>query len=269
MGEKPSQGTGVSAGPGSVRMVSERGIVYERRGEGRPVVFLHGWCLNRALWTYAEEALVDSHEVITPDLPGFGASAGLAPPYRIDRYAEEVSLLLGELGLSEATVVGFAFGAAVGMRAAATAPASLAALVAIGAPSAAHSPYERMPRAMRRDWPDFARRSAEAICSRPQSEATIDWLARMFEATPLRTALATVAEMADFEPVDTAPAIRVPTLYLHGAEDPVVPVSISEACADASPSGELAVVADCGHLVPIDQPEAFHGLLADFLQKTN
>ena len=62
----------------------------------------------------------------------------------------------------------------------------LGGLVSIGVPSAAHSPYERMPKAMKRDWPGFAQASGKAICKQPQSDATLDWLGRMFGATPLR-----------------------------------------------------------------------------------
>jgi pimeloyl-ACP methyl ester carboxylesterase len=248
----------------SLRKRTERGLIFERRGSGRPIVFVHGWCLNRELWTYAEEALVDSFELITPDLPGFGESAALAPPYSLDRYAEELSRFLAELELSDAIVVGFAFGAAVGMKVSAAGSPQLGGLVAIGAPSAAHSPYERMPNAMKRDWPDFAMRSGAAICKQPQSDSTLQWLGRMFGATPLRTALATVAELGRFEPAEIAAEMTVPTLYVHGAQDDVVPLAISEQCAAAAEDSELAVVPDCGHLVPIDQKEPFHELVREF-----
>jgi pimeloyl-ACP methyl ester carboxylesterase len=252
-----------------VRRTSARGLVYERRGSGRAVVMVHGWCLNRELWAYAEEALVHDYEVVTPDLPGFGGSAALAPPYDLARYAEELALFLTELELRDAVVVGFAFGAAVAMHAAVADTSEIGGLVLIGAPSAAASPYDRMPRAMKRDWPGFARASAEAICKQPQSEATIDWLGRMFGGTPLRTALATVAELGRFEPADLAGDLHVPTLYVHGADDDVVPVTLSEECAAASPTAEVAVVADSGHLVPLDQKAAFHDVLRTFLAGLN
>jgi non-heme chloroperoxidase len=249
----------------TVRFESERGLVYERRGEGRPVVFVHGWCLNRELWTYAEEALVGSCDTITVDLAGFGASAALAGPYSFDRYADDLAALLAELELEDAVVVGFAFGAAVGLHAAVAGAPGLGGLVSIGVPSAAHSPYERMPKAMKRDWPGFAQASGKAICKQPQSDATLDWLGRMFGATPLRTALATVDEMAHFEPAEIAAGVKVPTLYVHGAEDDVVPLAISEQCAAAADLAEVAVVPECGHLVPIDQKEPFHDLLREFV----
>ena len=168
------------------RSQTSTGMVFHTRGDGRPLVLLHGWCLNRKLWLYAEEALADDFRVVTPDLPGFGQSEYLAGPYSLMRYGDDLRVLLAEAGLRDAVLVGFAFGAAVALECAAKSPDNVRAVVAIGVPSSRCSPYTRMPRAMRRDWPDFARKSARALFHTPQSEATLLWLESMFASAPLR-----------------------------------------------------------------------------------
>jgi non-heme chloroperoxidase len=253
------------AEPRRVEGTTSRGLVYGDRGEGSPVVLLHGWCLNRRLWMYQEEALAAGHRVISPDLPGFGASSGLAGPYTIERYAAELGAFLAELRLERAVVAGFAFGAAVAMALAAEDGSRLGGLVLVGTPSAATASYDRMPRAMRRDWPEFARRSAVAICKQPQSEATLAWLGGMFGATPLPVALETVGLLGEFEPAPLAPGVRVRSLLVHGAQDDVVPVEVSRACAGSMPEARLEVVADSGHLVLLDQKGQMTELLRSFL----
>ncbi len=247
-----------------VRRTTSRGIVCSDRGEGSPVVLLHGWCLNRNLWMYQEEALAAGHRVICPDLSGFGESAVLAGPYTLDRYAAELLELLSELRVEGALVAGFAFGAAVAMAAAAEDSSRLAGLVLVGTPSAATAAYDRMPRAMRRDWPEFARRSAVAICKQPQSDATLAWLAAMFGATPLPVALETVTLLGAFEPVPLAPRVTVRSLLVHGAQDDVVPVEVARACAQAMPDAQVEVVDDCGHLVVLDQKDRLTELIRGF-----
>jgi pimeloyl-ACP methyl ester carboxylesterase len=248
-----------------VRGVTASGVHYGRRGSGPAVVFLHGWCLNRELWMYEEERLAGTHTVVTPDLPGFGRSSDLDGPYDLDRHVTAVAELLEELELSDVTVVGFAFGAAVAMALAARDDERLGGLVLIGVPSAAHSPYDRMPRAMRRDWPEFARRSAHAICKGPISDASLDWLARMFGATALPVALETVGVLGRFEPADVAGDVRVRSLFVHGELDDVVPVQISETCAASMPDAEVRVIAESGHLVQIVRAQAFAAAVDDFL----
>ena len=246
------------------RRTTSHGLVYTDRGQGSPIVLLHGWCLNRKLWMYQEEALATDHRVLCPDLAGFGESSGLAGPYTLERYGSDLAGFLDDVDAGEAVVAGFAFGAAVAMAAAADHAASVSGLVLVGTPSAATAAYDRMPRAMRRDWPEFARRSAIAICKQPQSDATLAWLAAMFGATPLPVALETVALLGAFEPLPLAPRVRVRSLLVHGAQDDVVPVAVSTACAEAMPEGRLEVVDDSGHLVVLDQKERLAELIGAF-----
>ena len=246
------------------RRVSSRGLVYSRRGTGSPIVLLHGWCLSRGLWMYQEESLAGAHQVFAVDQAGFGESSDLDGPFDLQRYVLDLeAFLLEEVG-GAAVVVGFAFGAAVGLSLAARRPDLISGLVSIGVPSAAHAPYDRMPRAMRRDWPDFAARSARAICKSEISPATLLWLGQMFGATPLPVALETVALLGRFEPAPVAIGVPVPTLFVHGADDDVVPLSVSRDCAAAMPAARVEIVDGSGHLVVIDKKERLNEILGAF-----
>ena len=50
------------------------------RGSGEPVVFLHAYPFNAAMWEYQYAALEGTHRVIGIDLPGFGSSPAMADP---------------------------------------------------------------------------------------------------------------------------------------------------------------------------------------------
>lgn len=251
-----------AAESGLVDRVSDVGISYTSRGQGLPVVLLHGWCLSGRLWEVQEEALLGDRRVLCADLAGFGRSRNLAGPYDLERHASDLASLLDELSLEEVVVGGFAYGGAVALQLAASRPERLSRLVVIGIPSGATAPYDRMPRAMRRDWPDFARRSAEAICKQPQSDAKLAWLAQMFAATPLPVALETVAVLERFDPTLLAANVTVPTLFLHGELDDVVPVNVADACVAKMPEALLTVVPESGHLVVVDQPDVVTAALA-------
>ena len=248
---------------------SRRGLVYGRRGAGPAVVLVHGWCLNRRLWTYLEEHLVSTgHEVLTPDLAGFGDSAGLAGPYDLDRHARDLADLLAETALPDVTLVGFAFGAGALLRLAGAlpGPSPVRSLVLVGVPSASTAAYEKMPRAMRRDWPLFAERSAAAICRGEHSTATLAWLGAMFGGTALPVALETVAVLGAFEPAEVAAQVAAPTLFVHGERDDVVPLRVSQECAARMPRAAVAPVHGSGHLVVLDAPAALAELVAAMIK---
>lgn len=247
--------------PVSVRRTSRRGLHYGHDGTGPAVVLVHGWCLNRQVWMYLEQALVaGGRTVITPDLAGYGESAGLAPRTSLADHAGDLTDLLDELDVDRAVLAGFAFGA--GVICSAQDYRRVGALVSIAIPSAATAPYDRMRGAILKDWPRFAARSAQAIVPEQASAETKDWLSRMFGATSLPSALAGLAILQAFEPSEMAKSWDVPALFVHGSNDPIVPAAVSKECADQF-GGQYVEISSPAHLVVIDQKEAVHKVVED------
>lgn len=67
---------------------------------------------------------------------------------------------------------------------------------------------------------------------------------------------------------DDLATVRVPTLLLCGAEDPVTPVADHEAMAARIAGSRLEVVRDCGHLSTLERPEVVTRVLADWLMSS-
>jgi len=244
-----------------VRRISRRGLHYGMDGTGPAVVLVHGWCLNRQVWMYLEQALVAGvRTVITPDLAGYGESADLAPRTSLADHAADLTDLLDELDLGAAVLVGFAFGAAVIFSAEDYRRAG--ALVSVAIPSASTAPYDRMRGAILKDWPRFAARSAQAIVPEQASAETKDWLSRMFGATSLASALAGLAILQDFEPAGLVKRWDVPAVFVHGSDDPIVPAAVSKQCADHF-GARYVEISSPAHLVVIDQKEAVHRVVED------
>ncbi len=61
------------------------------------------------------------------------------------------------------------------------------------------------------------------------------------------------------------PEIKCPTSIVVGAQDQVTPVPIAEEMAALIPQAQLTVLSECGHLPPIEQPEATAQLLRAWL----
>ncbi len=239
-------------------------MVYERRGSGQSLVFIHGWCLSKKMWLYAEEALSRDYEVITVDLPGFGLSDGLAGPFSLHRYSQEITALVREADITDAILVGFALGAMVALEACVGNPGIAAGVVSIAIPGGRYSPYEKMANLMRRDWPEFANRSAKALFHNQQTEPTLRWISDLFRQSSLASGLEVLSVLAAYEPRDVAPKVATPVLYLHAANDLVSPIEIGTDCVKASPCGSISVIPDCGHLIVLDQKAKFHEAVTNF-----
>jgi 3-oxoadipate enol-lactonase len=61
--------------------------------------------------------------------------------------------------------------------------------------------------------------------------------------------------------------IKVPTLCIAGSEDKTAPPKVVERMAKEIPGAELEILDGCGHLGPMDQPDAFNAVLEKFLKR--
>src|SRR5436305_12903407 len=81
-------------------------IAYEERGTGLPVLLLHAFPLDHALWQPQLEGLSDCCRVIAPDLPGFGDSQELQAESTVEALADAMKAFLDAVGVSGPVVVG-------------------------------------------------------------------------------------------------------------------------------------------------------------------
>ena len=90
-------------------------IGYDDVGVGMPVAFVHGFPHNRTLWAPQVGALVDRARCIAPDLRGFGESSKHGP-FTIDQFADDLAMLLRELGIERAVIVGLSMGGYIALN---------------------------------------------------------------------------------------------------------------------------------------------------------
>src|SRR5262249_59051698 len=83
----------------------------ERSGAEPAVVCVHGYCQSSAYWAPTLDRLAAAgRRGLAPDLPGFGASAGLPGPYTMEAYADGLAALLDTRGLTRVALVGGSMG---------------------------------------------------------------------------------------------------------------------------------------------------------------
>ncbi len=93
-------------------------INYERRGEGPPLLLLHGVGHHWQAWRPIIERLEPEFDVIAADSPGFGRSAPLSPGIEpsIVAYADAFEWFLAELGIHRPHVAGNSMGGGIALE---------------------------------------------------------------------------------------------------------------------------------------------------------
>jgi pimeloyl-ACP methyl ester carboxylesterase len=102
-------------------------------GKGAPLILLHGPGEFAGVWVRVLPALMATHRVIVPDLPGHGESGLPRSPLDAGRTLEWLGAVLDATTSSPATLVGHLLGAAIATRFACTHPTRVGRLVLVDA----------------------------------------------------------------------------------------------------------------------------------------
>jgi pimeloyl-ACP methyl ester carboxylesterase len=252
-------------------------LAYDDYGPGPVLVLLHGFPLNRKIWSAQESSVGSIYRVIAPDLRGFGESAAPEGVYTTDAMADDVIELLDALQLNEPVVLGgLSMGGYVAFDLLARYPRRFRALMLMDTRAAADTPEaargrEELARTV--ETTGNARHVVDAMLPRFFSEETrarraelIAPVRAMMERTPARAIAGALRGMAR-RPDRTAELARiaVPTLVLVGAHDVISPPDEARKMAEAIPNARLAIIPDAGHLAPLENPEAADEAILDFL----
>lgn len=248
-------------------------IAYSDEGEGRPLVLLHGLMADAGFFERQRD-LADAFRLVAVDLRGHGESpAGPVPP-TIERLAGDVAELARALGLEGAVGIGWSLGAAVLWRVLAGPESSrfAGAVVIDMTPRVlndegwdlglSRETCEARSQAIREDFPAFAAAAGQAIFAAPGAEA--DRAAEAFAANDPGAIGALWQSLVeeDFRPL--LPAIRQPTLVVHGAQSHLYGADTAGHLVAALPNARSITFESSGHAPHLEQPDLFNAALREF-----
>jgi pimeloyl-ACP methyl ester carboxylesterase len=243
------------------------------------VVLIHAFPLGAAMWEGQVKALPQGWRLVAPDLRGFGGSTLPEPDDSpaIDDYAADVVDLLRALGVSSAVVGGLSMGGyvtlAVLRRASALARAVILADTRAGADSLEGRANRRSMLALvDREGPSGVARDMlpkllgkTSFEERDHLEALVRRLIKQQSPAAVRGAILRIMERPDS--FATLEAIEVPTLIIAGDEDVLTPVEEAQKMLAAAPGAQLVVLPRTGHLANLEDPDAFNGVVCQFLSR--
>ncbi len=245
------------------------------RGDGPVVVLLHGFPLNRTLWSSQLEELSAGYRVITPDLRGFGESVASIRAGSLEDLADDVIETLDQLQINAAIALGgLSMGGYVALAIAERYPERLRGLILLNSRAVADTPeiVEKRKASANQIESDQSTSSLIGMAKQliaPTNQKRPELVERVASMIRSTTAIgAANAQRAMAMRPDRRALLEklpVPILVVAGDSDPIVPIEESQAMAAAAPDGMLIEVTNAGHLVPIEAPAATSAALRDFL----
>lgn len=233
----------------------------------------HGWGMHPAAWDGFTAQLSGSPQ--TPPLPGYAATPAPAP-YSLDALVD--TLLEGQS--APVTLCGWSLGALLALHAAQRHPDKVARLILIGATPSfvqrADWPHGMTPQALAEFTDAVARDPATSLKrfitlfnqNDVNSRRVGRELTQALATAPLPSAATLVAGLDLLRDTDLraqVPTIRQPTLLIHGAHDPLMPLAAAQWLAATLPQAQLAVLPDAGHAPFLSDAARCAALVMEFL----
>lgn len=261
--------------PGSPR------IAVDHAGAGPMVLFLHGIGSNRTSWHLQLPAFAGEFHAVAWDARGYGLSEDYDGALDFGDFSDDVLRLLDHFGVEKAHLCGLSMGGRIAQDFYPRHPDRVATLVLCDT-FAGDDPDD--PRAGRSqsveafvesrirpyldgaDPREHAPRTAGRLMSPKRSEDAVRRAVRASSELHVESYIKTVRASAAYNRVDALPHIKVPTLLLFGAEDPLTPPTVGEYMQDKIPGAKLVVIRDAGHLTNLERPEAFNMAVLAFLR---
>jgi pimeloyl-ACP methyl ester carboxylesterase len=277
---------------------------YVSRGEGKPLLCLHGFPQFWFLWRHQLADLGQDHAVYAADMRGYNLSCKPEEPedYRMRHVLGDIRGLVEELGIAPLTLVGHDWGGIASWTFALKYPELLERLVIIDAPppftwnrDLRESPKQRdavnymielskpspQPEEMlaANDFSaldDIMRRIGGKGAELSDSERAAYHRAwgqpgalrgglNYYRAARMGEQVSAGGVPEEYERKITSQTVKVPTLVIWGKNDAALLPSLTRGLEQWIPDLRVELVDGAGHWVPYERPDAVNALIREFV----
>ena len=237
-----------------------------------PLVLVHGFMGGGAQWDGCLDDL-DQRDVITIDLPGFGANADMAPMDRIGDFADWVICYLKAEGIRRYHLLGHSMGGMIAQEIALTDAAAVKKLIlyATGAEGILPGRFETIDESKKRAKQEGAIATARRIAATwfLEKEHALGYAhcAAIAQKSSLGALQGGLTAMESWTGIHNLEKIPHQTLVLWGDRDRTYPWPQIERLWLAIAHSNLAVIPHCAHAVHAENPTLFQAMIKGFLQE--
>jgi pimeloyl-ACP methyl ester carboxylesterase len=262
---------------------------YREAGEGKPVVFVHGYLVDGRLWDGVVDSLADGFRCLAPDWPIGAQQIAMKPDADLSPYgiAAIVASFLDALELEDVTIVGNDSGGAMSQVLVTRHPERVGRLVLTNCDThenfppgifKAMPPLAKLPGGMTVLSAPFRIGPLARAAFKPFAKTQIppqlvaSWMAPgLHDPAVKHDAKKVTAGMHKRYTLEAAEKLRgseLPLLLAWAPGDRYFPISYAERLAEGMPNARIVRIPDAKTFVPLDQPERLAGEIATFVQSS-
>ncbi|MGM0853639.1 MAG: 2-succinyl-6-hydroxy-2,4-cyclohexadiene-1-carboxylate synthase [Bacillota bacterium] len=257
----------------------------EVKGEGEPLVFLHGFTGDTTTWSRITDQLSSTYRCVSIDLIGHGGTESPEDPsrYTMDHVSNDLVFILSALEVDQAILIGYSMGGRTALHFAMRYPQKVKALILESASPGLKTSEERVERRkkdhaladriMREGMEAFVDFWEEIPLFASQKRLTLDERAEIRKQrlgqSPLglSNSLKGMGTGAQASWWDQLCELSLPVHLLVGELDQKF-VHIAEEMKRLNPDFQIITISNTGHAIHVEEPRKFGTIIEDLLFTT-
>ena len=247
-------------------------------GEGPLLVLLHGIGSNRLNWHLQLPAFAGDFTVAAWDARGYGDSDDYDGPLDFSDFARDLVRVMDHFGVEQGHIAGLSMGGRIAQDFYALFPERVKTLTLI----ATFSGFQNFTETEKQRFVDLRRKPlveegkepadiapivAKTLVGPHASEQQYQRLVASMEKLHKDSYIKTVEATTYYDRTLELEKIAVPTLMVYGENDPLTRPELGRQMAAQIPGSEYALIPKAGHLINMEQEDAFNRVVLDFLLK--
>lgn len=265
--------------PSLIQSSKDTSLFCRSWGNGRPVVFVHGWAVSSDVWRYQMAPLSAQCRCVAYDKRGHGRSSDPGRGYDYDALADDLAAVLDRLDLRNVVLVGHSMGPAEIVRYISrhgTERVSRLVLISSALPFMLKTPdnpdgidadnLQERRRQWLRDFPKFLVSNARSFVTPETSEETVAWIANLGMQASFKGLVDLNHAITETDQRADVSRIKLPTLLIHGAQDKSAPLELTSKRLAAMVSGsQLKIYEGAPHGLLLTHSDRLNADLAGWI----
>jgi pimeloyl-ACP methyl ester carboxylesterase len=242
-----------------------------KEGQGRPLVFIHGWAASSQFWKHQISFFSQTNQVIAYDLRGHGDSDKPEKGYRVSDHVQDLKALVAKYQISDPVLVGHSLGGMIALQYTLDHSTKPHALVLVGtSPRPVGSRKRSIQFSFLRFMIWLSRKRASKFTEKELFAPNVDpelveWVNGESMRTPTNVILQILQDVKHFDVISRLSEITVPTLIINGEFDRAVEPTIGAQMQQLLPQARIQVVSGAGHNCMLEEYSQFNLILQKFL----
>lgn len=252
---------------------------YELNGEGAPIVFFHGWGVDKRIWRQQTKYFAENYQVLAVDLPGHGKSTW--EKVTLKEMCEDLHILMDTHKIRDSIIVGSSLGGLFSLKMYELNPHAFKKIVFVGSmPKFSKSidfPHgldiEKMKKLgsqLDSDYPNIVNVFFRSLFTKQERMSRrYKWMQRFRQdiEMPMKPALVQYLDMLEQEDLrDILKAVHLPVQFINGTGDEICTRAAVEDLKLMLPNAQFDDFEECGHFPFLSKPYEFNEILEKFLK---